>query len=308
MDAENWSLSKADAVDFVSGKLQVGPTSEVLQALTERPLELVNRICRASFHHLAFQNVSLLASKERKVPTVPEILRDGLRLQGGVCFNLNVFAKLLLDALGYDTYLIGGIYTACGRPNNHVAVVVRGLDPSVPYDQSLHLVEVGCGFPTFEAVPLHRLPQTYRQVGLEFQYRIVDGRYVRLHRRGDAPPPDEVAVMFGEWRRVFDLEPTPRSLDFFPSFMETIFVVAEGNGFFESIRACRFPMTSSSGTDEAEGSGRVAVSRERLLLGSFDAGVETPLDDVADALRRHFVHIPHQHVRDAVDFLDSLYL
>lgn len=64
---------------------------------------------------------------------MPEILRDGLRLQGGVCFNLNVFAKLLLDALGYDTYLIGGIYTACGRPNNHVAVVVRGLDPSVPY-------------------------------------------------------------------------------------------------------------------------------------------------------------------------------
>ena len=58
-------------------------------------------------------------------------------------------------------------------------------------DQSLHLVEVGCGFPTFEAVPLHRLPQTYRQVGLEFQSRIVDGRYVRLHRRGDAPPPDE---------------------------------------------------------------------------------------------------------------------
>ncbi len=51
----NWSLSKADAVDFVSGKLQVGPTSKVLQALTERPLELVNRICRASFHHLAFQ-------------------------------------------------------------------------------------------------------------------------------------------------------------------------------------------------------------------------------------------------------------
>lgn len=59
-------------------------------------------------------------------------------------------------------------------------------------DESSHLVDLGCGYPFFEAIPLHRLPQYYFQAGLEYQLQMVDGHYARLHKRGDTVPKGEV--------------------------------------------------------------------------------------------------------------------
>ena len=85
------------------------------------------------FHLLScmcLQNLSLLSTDEqvRHVPTPSEVLQSGLSLQGGVCFHINVFIHYLLQALGYDSYLIAGTYSASKSQNNHVAVVVKGLD------------------------------------------------------------------------------------------------------------------------------------------------------------------------------------
>ena len=59
-------------------------------------------------------------------------------------------------------------------------------------DESSHLVDLGCGYPFFEAIPLHRLPRSYSQAGLEYQLAIVDGQLARLHKRGDSVPEGEV--------------------------------------------------------------------------------------------------------------------
>ena len=137
-------------------------------------------------------------------------------MYGGLCYDINPFFNFLFNALGYTSHLIAGSYTASKMSNCHVGVVVKGLDPEVALgttmseyfcykfdflqifvlirriEESSHLVDMGCGFPFFEAIPLHRLPQVYLQAGLEYQLQMVDGCYARLHRKGDTVPDGEV--------------------------------------------------------------------------------------------------------------------
>ena len=61
---------------------------------------------------------------------------------------MNVFFKFLLDALGYSTFFVIG---DINHPNNHILVVVEGLE--VPGDK--FLVDVGVGLPTFDPVALN---------------------------------------------------------------------------------------------------------------------------------------------------------
>ena len=69
-----------------------------------------------------------MAAEVPHVPTKEEIVKSGLALEGGVCYTLNAFMDLLLNALGYDSHLISGQYTASAENNRHVAIVVEGLD------------------------------------------------------------------------------------------------------------------------------------------------------------------------------------
>ena len=79
------------------------------------------------------QNISLMAKAERCVPDATGIIDSGLSMQGGICFDINTFINFLLNALGYTSHLIGGMYTATGLKNCHVAVVVKGLDSQFPF-------------------------------------------------------------------------------------------------------------------------------------------------------------------------------
>ena len=79
------------------------------------------------------QNVYLLAKKKLYVPEAEEIIQSGLAMYGGLCYDINPFFNFLLNALGYTSHLIGGQYTASPMTNCHVGVVVKGLDPDVPF-------------------------------------------------------------------------------------------------------------------------------------------------------------------------------
>ena len=81
----------------------------------------------------------------RNKPTLEEIKEDVMSKRGGLCYTLNSFMKYLLEALGYKAYHI-----ACHivRENDHILTVVE--IQTVKY-----LVDVGVGYPTFEAIPLN---------------------------------------------------------------------------------------------------------------------------------------------------------
>lgn len=127
---------------------------------------------------------------EQRVPTLKVILEAGLSGKGGVCIHNNYFMYQLLKALGYDTFVVAGLYSDAAVPDNHVIVMVKDLDK--PGD--LHLVDVGCASPTLEAIPMLQLPYVFRNAGLEVKYVKEDGdTYVRMHRKGDPLPDPRVS-------------------------------------------------------------------------------------------------------------------
>ncbi len=102
---------------------------------------------------------------------------------GGVCFELASMFELLLRTLGYQSTLILGAVTF---PGAHQAVVVE-------LDEGRYLVDVGCGSPLFEPIPLdgevivRRLSLGYRfrqaeQPDTWVQDRFIGGEWAPLFR------------------------------------------------------------------------------------------------------------------------------
>ena len=147
---------------------------------------------------------------------------------------------------------------------------------------SRHLVDVGFGYPTFEAVPLHRLPQFYNQVGLQYQFQYLDGKYARLHRNPNAAD---------GWHEAMQFDVTARSLDYFEPLMDFVFLPNENNRFFGEIRAVRFPL---------EGTQLVAVVRNQLMTSKWDADDRVPIDDMLGTLTEYFPSIPITYINRAM--------
>lgn len=296
-------ISKERAIEFVVHQLKVGSIEEIENVMNNgtqsNRLELLNRILRASNREISFQNVYLLAKERRYVPDAEEIIKSGLAMYGGLCFDINPFFNFLLNALGYTSHLIAGSYTASPMTNSHVGVVVKGLDPEAPFNESSHLVDLGCGYPFFEAIPLHRLPQFYFQAGLEYQVQMVDGCYARLHKRGDTPPQGEASVMVGDWRKVFHFETAAQPLEYFPAFMKQVYM--EDNSFHQSIVSVRFPETELC---------LVAIKANEMLtmkkMKTPDDCLKMeriPIDNMLSVFQDQFPHIPLEFVKRAIAYL-----
>ncbi len=56
--------------------------------------------------------------------------------------------KLLLEALGYSVYHISSHVSDGPTEENHVITIVT-------FDGIKYLVEIGCGYPTFQPIPLN---------------------------------------------------------------------------------------------------------------------------------------------------------
>lgn len=192
-------------------------------------------------------------------------------------------------------------------------------------DESSHLVDLGCGYPFFEAIPLHRLPQYYFQAGLEYQLQMVDGHYARLHKRGDTVPKGEViffvikkmlsknqfaktsseiliflkfqnSVMVGEWRKVFHFQTVARNLEYFPAFMKQVYT--EDNSFHQAIVSVRFP---ESELCLMAVRGNELLTMKTLTTINDCAKMEhAPINNLTAVFQDHFPHIPLEFVQRAI--------
>ena len=79
---------------------------------------------------------------------------------GGVCFELASMFERLLRSLGYRSTLVLGQVTF---PGAHQAVVVE-------LDEGKYLVDVGCGSPLYEPIPLDG-EVIVRRLGLGYRFR-----------------------------------------------------------------------------------------------------------------------------------------
>ena len=139
-------FSTQEAVHFVETVLAL---KEPLQKKEEHSLNFLNELVFAIHVNLPFQNVSVLAMDRhlRRLPTLSEIKNDGLKGRGGLCVTNNVFTCELLSSLGYHTSLLSGCVKI---PDDHAIILVS----DVTQLGSRHLVDVGFGYPIYEAISL----------------------------------------------------------------------------------------------------------------------------------------------------------
>ena len=87
------------------------------------PVSLLNEMTQAFHAAIPFHGISLLSvpAKERSLPSVEQIKEDVLAGRGGLCYTLNTFMKLFLEALGYTTSQYWSHIGATAiTPNDHI--------------------------------------------------------------------------------------------------------------------------------------------------------------------------------------------
>jgi arylamine N-acetyltransferase len=137
----------------------------------EPSLEHLTRLVRAHVLTVPFENVTaLLRRRDNPVGEVPPmdlgVLLDTWerRAGGGICFELAAMMARLLEALGYDIFVV---LAQVSLPNGHQAI-------HVTLDGKRYLVDLGTGGPFFQPIPLDELPFEIHEHGLSFRFRMGD--------------------------------------------------------------------------------------------------------------------------------------
>ena len=219
-------LSERDAVSYVCDTLCIFNDETVMkQSMKENRLTVLNQLIREFHFKVPFQNVGLLMKTcgSQDVPTLDEIKVDGLNCSGGLCYTNNVFFYHLLKALGYEVHHLSG---TCNpkHPNNHIATLVH--DVVQPGDK--FLVDVGCGYPTLQAVPLDFDLESpiYTSIFLQYKFVRLDGHYERQHllnfgdERFQSLPSSTYS---GNWARYYHFDLIPRDLRHFEAAMTEVY-------------------------------------------------------------------------------------
>lgn len=220
-------LSQEEAVMFASDTLKVSVSQD-------NPLQLLNQLIRAFLETIPFHSAGLQSKplQERGKPTLEEVKREVMSKRGGLCYHLNVFMKELLEKLGFKVYLI------CSQMminNDHIlsVAVIEG---------SRYLVDVGNGYPFFEAIPIdfEKESKVYKHSFLEYKFVNEEGtgKILRFHRRGEEHEPSKT---IDGWRVICIIDPTPRELPFFDDSMSLIFSSPDHLLFHASLRVVVFP-------------------------------------------------------------------
>ena len=203
-------LSRQEAVSFTRDVL--GQNLEFYGYVANLPV--LNRIIRSFQEKVPFQNLTLLAmkKKDRKLPSRSDIKASMLSKTGGLCYPLNLFMCKLLNSLGCDAHT--GLGHVQGN-EDHVVVIVKNVEST----GDSYLVDVGFGFPTFEAVPLDFEVETdiYQQSFSTFKYVRHNDRIARLSKTGSNPKEEEADKKGGflceeGWKIVYDFSVEKRDL------------------------------------------------------------------------------------------------
>ena len=239
-------LSLEEAENFAVEVLKVPYSAERVK---NDSISLLNELIRAFHATIPFQDLILISTplKERRIPTIEQVKEDVLSGRGGLCYTLNTFMKYFLEALGYGAH--------------HVAsTVVKGYDhimTRVDLTGDKFIVDVGCGYPTFEAVPVNFEKESpfYKHSFVEYKFvKIKEGAggNVLGRRHRSTKHENESKRKTGEdgcWQ-FYQVDLTPRSLDFFIESMTTVYTIPGDNTFHNSLRMVVFPVNGMYGFND----------------------------------------------------------
>ncbi|XP_071824814.1 uncharacterized protein [Apostichopus japonicus] len=283
------SLSRHEAVEFLSGTLGM-PTvsSEDLKPT----LPLLNGIIKHFQQIIPYQSVVAcsLDDERRHLPSWSEIQQSLFAKYGGLCYSLNVFMKVLLESLGYEVVYV----SACGfRFNDHVTVIVLNLRGAGSKD----LVEVGCGYPTFQAFPLDFDDESPVYISGFLRHKFVkrENSIIWYHEPRQTPWSIVTSQLSPDgWFKFIDIEAfTPCDIRYFESSMTAHYTVKEDNIFLVAPRAVLY-----------ENCKLVAIKGTQLITETEDRKVDKKeietLEELLHLYKKYFPQLPQEVIRDAV--------
>ncbi len=241
------ALTEEEVTSFLQTTLHInikGP--DLASLLAERqPQQVLNQIIKAFNLAIPFQNISLLGcpEKHKEIPDWGEMKSAVMSKQGGLCNTNNIFMKQLLEAVGFACHLAAGTCNLA-HPNNHIVTIVTGYCPGTRLDSPL-LVDVGCGFPMFQAIPLnfeHTSPQYESGVVSYYLQNTGSGNYVRFYStnfKQDLPPQSDISNGWQydvQWERLYNFTITPQTVDYFDEPLLEVY----SDRFLKKFRLLRF--------------------------------------------------------------------
>ncbi|ODN00953.1 Arylamine N-acetyltransferase 1 [Orchesella cincta] len=162
-------------------------------------LNLLKQLVKASVTRMPFQNLTSFGAFlpcDRATPQFKEVLRSGVKGEGGLCGHLNNFMILHLETLGFDVDRLSGCFRRTGVPMSHQLIKVRipghvskepVTNPMEKREDRTYIVDVGSGIPLHEPICIEKLPYYGRAGGLNFRYERVDENTLqRVNENGDA--------------------------------------------------------------------------------------------------------------------------
>ena len=214
-------LSTDEAKMFLTQQLKLHEKHN----FTNITLSDLEQIVRAFHMKIPFQNITLLAQPPgtQDVPSCKEIKRDMLAGLGGLCYTNNVFMTELLRALGLHAEQLAGTCNLA-HPNNHILTSVKHLTSA----DSIHLVDVGCGYPTYQTIPVDFDSESpvYTNGFLKYKFTRNDSNRNALQRvhlqdfRQGSPGED---FMRQPWERFYDFDLVVRGLEHFHPAMSEVY-------------------------------------------------------------------------------------
>ncbi len=282
-------LSQEEAVCFTSEVLDIEKPIERKRA---DALTFLNELIVRFQQVIPFQSLSLIAESPhlRRRPTLEEIKRDVMCRRGGLCYVLNTFMKFLLQALGYDVYFVASCVIL--PVENHIITVVCNLK----CNGDRYLVDVGVGYPTFEAIALdfENESAVYKHSFLEYKFVKEEGKINRWHHSKTDKRPVKPEDVVGNWKRIVKIDMTPQDFELFHVRMDEVYTNPAVTPFHTSVRALIYAVQKA-----------VCIKDMSLLMENDEHSLcEVKLADEKELLQAVRKYFPQLH-STAVDALKN---
>lgn len=281
------SLSPQEGLRFLTSTL--GMQTSVRDR--KPTLELLNDIIRRFQQVQPFQSVTACAvlEEQRHLPTWSEIKEDMFAKKGGLCYNMNLFMKALLNALGYQ---VDYVSADIAQTNDHVTVVASNLRGN----GSIDFIEVGCGYPTFQAFPLDFVGESPVYISGFLRHKFVrrGDSFIWYHEPRPAYRPiDETLLSLDGWYRYAEIKPFKTcDIKYFEP-MARIYTNVEESNFLRTPRAVIFQ------DDKLIAIKGMQIIREKDARHVEKEAVHS-VDDLLHFYGEHFPQLPTQTVKDAL--------
>nr|XP_054769439.1 uncharacterized protein LOC129277264 [Lytechinus pictus] len=286
-------MTEEEAFSYLQDNLHMTSAKQRRQANRE---SFLNEIVVAIHRHLPWHTVKNLNTPQEKrhLPTLEEIKEDMYEGTGGLCYTLNVFCSMLLQALGFEVAYVPS--DVRGYKDVHILLMVRHLTA----EGSSHMVDVGSSSPLFRAISFDFEGETspvYQDSFLRYRFVRQGDSVVQDHATSSDP---HMAAEFdgttSEWFTYLTIHYKRYvGIDFFKDTTRAFYTVVNPDvPFLTSLRCLAFPDNRF-----------ICIKDTTLLKENEDGRVEKSYfrsrDEILSAFRLYFPQFPRSMILTAMN-------